>query len=128
MAAEILYKDESYKIIGICMRIHSIMGKGFLESVYTEILEKEFIKENILYKREKKLELYFDGVKLKKYFRADFICYNEIILEIKSVSFLHTDFSKQMNNYLQSTRKKLGILINFGESSLVYKRIINNSI
>lgn len=128
MAVEIFYKEESYKIIGLCMRVHKNMGSGFLESVYAEILEKEFQKESIPYEREKKLELYFEGEKLKKYFKADFICYGHIILEIKSVSFLHANFSKQMRNYLKSTQKKLGLLINFGEPSLKYKRIINSAV
>lgn len=125
MDEKILFKDESYKIIGICMKIHSAMGKGFLEAVYCEILEKELIKENIPYQREVKLNLFYEGEQLKKTYRADFLCYNEIILEIKSVNFLSESLYKQTLNYLKATNKKLGILINFGEQSLKYKRIIN---
>ena len=125
MDDKILYKDESYKIIGICMYIHSKLGFGFLESVYCEILEKEFIKHHIPYQREIKLDLFFDGEKLEKKFKADFICYDDIILEIKSVSFLHENFTRQTLNYLKATNKKLGLLINFGEKYLKYKRIIN---
>lgn len=125
MEEKILYKDESYKIIGIRMNIHSIMGIGFLEAVYCEVLEKEFIKNNIPYQREVKLDLYFNGEKLNKKYVADFVCFDQIILEIKSVSFLHDNFTKQTLNYLKATNKKLGILINFGEKSLKYKRIIN---
>lgn len=107
------------------MKIHSAMGKGFLEAVYCEILEKELIKENIPYQREVKLNLFYEGEQLKKTYRADFLCYNEIILEIKSVNFLSESLYKQTLNYLKATNKKLGILINFGEQSLKYKRIIN---
>jgi len=122
---KILFKEESFKIIGICMKIHSTMGKGFLESVYSEILEKEFITNKIPYEREMKLELFYEATKLNKYFKADFVCYDDIILEIKSVQFLNNVFKKQLYNYLKATNKKLGILINFGEDSLTYKRIIN---
>ncbi len=125
MDEKIIYKDESFKIIGICMNIHSTMGFGFLEAVYAEILEKEFIKNNIPYQREVKLDLFFNGEKLDKKYKADFVCFDDIILEIKSVSFLHENFTKQTINYLKATNKILGLLINFGEKSLKYKRIIN---
>ena len=125
MEEKIIYKDESFKIIGICMNIHSIMGHGFLEAVYAEVLEKEFIKNNIPYQREVKLDLFFNGEKLSKKYKADFVCFDEIILEIKSTSFLHENFTKQTINYLKATNKKLGLLINFGEKSLKHKRIIN---
>ena len=75
MEEKILYKEESYKIIGICMNIHSTMGIGFLEAVYCEVLEKEFIKNNIPYQREVKLDLYFNGDKLEKKYKADFLCF-----------------------------------------------------
>lgn len=125
MEKKILYKEESYKIIGICMNIHSTMGNGFLEAVYGEVLEKEFMKNNIPYQREVKLDLFFNGEKLDKKYKADFVCFDNIILEIKSVTFLHENFTKQTLNYLKATHKKLGLLINFGEKSLQYKRIIN---
>ncbi len=125
MEEKIIFKDESFKIIGICMNIHSIMGHGFLEAVYAEVLEKEFIKNNIPYQREVRLDLFFNGEKLDKKYKADFVCFGDIILEIKSVSFLHENFTRQTLNYLKATNKKLGLLINFGEKSLRYKRIIN---
>ena len=125
MNEKIIFKEESYKIIGICMNIHSTLGNGFLEAVYSEVLEKEFIKNNIPYKREVKLDLFFNGEKLDKKYKADFICFDNIILEIKAVSFIHENFTKQTLNYLKATDKKLGLLINFGEKSLKYKRIIN---
>ncbi len=125
MDEKIIFKEESYKIIGIYMNIHSTLGNGFLEAVYCEVLEKEFIKNNIPYKREVKLDLFFNGEKLDKKYKADFICFDNIILEIKAVSFIHENFTKQILNYLKATDKKLGLLINFGEKSLKYKRIIN---
>lgn len=125
MNEKIIFKEESYKIIGICMNIHSTLGNGFLEAVYSEVLEKEFVKNNIPYQREVKLDLFFNGEKLDKKYKADFICFDNIILEIKAVSFIHENFTKQILNYLKATDKKLGLLINFGEKSLKYKRIIN---
>lgn len=125
MPEKILYKDESYKIIGICMDIHSTLGNGFAEAVYSEILEKEFIKNNIPYEKEKMLKIFFKGEELNKRYKADYVCYNEIVIELKSTTFLHENFSGQLLNYLKATNKKLGILINFGEKFLKYKRIIN---
>ena len=125
MDEKIIFKEESYKIIGICMNIHSTLGNGFLEAVYSEVLEKEFVKNNIPYQKEVKLDLFFNGEKLDKKYKADFICFDNIILEIKAVSFIHENFTKQTLNYLKATDKKLGLLINFGEKSLKYKRIIN---
>lgn len=122
MDEKIIFKEESYKIIGICMNIHSTLGNGFLEAVYSEVLEKEFVKNNIPYQREVKLDLFFNGEKLDKKYKADFICFDNIILEIKAVSFIHENFTKQTLNYLKATDKKLGLLINFGEKSLKYKK------
>jgi len=124
---DILFKDESFKIIGACMKVHTELGPGFLEAVYQEALEKEFIKRNIPYKRQPKLTLYYDGVKLKKYYVADFFCYDSIVLELKVTQFVLDSHYKQLQNSLKLSRYKLGLLINFGTSSLTYKRIINHS-
>ena len=122
---KILYKEESFKIIGACMKVHRLLGAGFLEAVYEEALEKEFLTQNIPFKRQLKLELYYDNEKLNKCYRADFVCYDSIILEIKAVSHIPDIFYAQLKNYLKCTNKELGMLINFGAASLSYKRIIN---
>ena len=124
---EILYKEESYKIIGACMKVHRELGSGFLEAVYDEALKKEFMKSQIPFKSQVKLKVFYEGEQLKKYYIADFICYGKIILEIKSVSQIPIVFYSQLKNYLTATKKELGILINFGQPSLVYKRIINSN-
>lgn len=85
--AEILFKEESYAIIGACIKVHSELGAGFLEAVYQEALEKEFTKRNIPYQRQPKLALFFDGELLKKYYIADFLCYESIVLELKATPF-----------------------------------------
>lgn len=125
--ADILYKDESYKIIGACMKVHSELGAGFLESVYQEALEKQFIKEGIFYEREKLLKIDFDGQQLKKSFKADYVCYDKIIVELKAAIFIHNDNIEQTRNYLKATKLQLGLLVNFGEPSLKYKRVLNSS-
>ena len=122
---EIVFKNESYKIIGACMEVHKKLGAGFLESVYSEALELEFVKANIPYEREKKLLVFYDNQPLKKYFKADFVCYNSIIIELKAVNYLTDADIHQTTNNIKATQYKLGLLINFGSSSLMSKRIVN---
>lgn len=126
--SKILYKEESYAIVGACMKVHRALGPGFLEAVYEEVLEKEFIIQNIPYKRQVQLDLYYEGVKLKKHYRADFICYDSIIVELKAVTQIPSVFYAQLQNYLKCTNMELGMLINFGTPSLTYKRIVNSKI
>ncbi len=123
---KILYKEESFKIIGACMKVHRSLGAGFLEAVYEEAMEKEFQIQKIPFKKQVKLELYYDNQKLKKQYRADFVCYDTIILEIKAVSQIPVAFYAQLKNYLKCTNMGLGMLINFGTPSLTYKRILNS--
>jgi GxxExxY protein len=124
--SKILYKDESYAIVGACMKVHRALGPGFLEAVYEAVLEKEFIIQNISYKKQVQLDLYYEGVKLKKHYRADFVCYDSIIVELKAVAQIPTVFYAQLQNYLKCTNMELGLLINFGTPSLTYKRIVNS--
>ena len=123
--SKILYKDESYKIVGACMKVHRSLGSGFLEAVYQEALIREFESLKIPFESQVKLAVFYNGEKLKKYYIADFICYDKIIIEIKSVSKMPVVFYSQLKNYLTATKKELGMLVNFGEPSLVYKRILN---
>jgi GxxExxY protein len=126
--SKIVYKDESYAIVGACMKVHRALGPGFLEAVYEEVLEKEFIIQNIPYKKQVQLDLYYEGVKLKKHYRADFVCYDSIIVELKAVAHIPSVFYAQLQNYLKCTNMELGLLINFGTPSLTYKRIVNSKI
>lgn len=107
------------------MKVHSSLGSGFLESVYSEALTTEFEKRKIPFEREKKIELFYDGNKMNKYFKADFVCYEKIIVEIKSKTILLKIDEQQIVNYLKATNYQLGLLVNFGERSLKYKRFIN---
>ena len=121
---ELLYKEEAFKIIGAAMEVHKELGNGFLEAVYQEALEIEFKTQGIPYIREPKLEIYYKGQKLKKYYVADFICYDKIIVETKALSGIESKNIGQTLNYLKATGYKLGLVINFGEESLKYKRLI----
>jgi len=122
---DLLYKDECYAIVGACMNVHAKLGAGFLESVYAEALSKELEKRKIPFVKEKKLNLYYDGEKMNKYFKADFICFDSIIVELKSKSCLLKIDDQQTVNYLKATNYQLGLLVNFGEKSLRYKRFVN---
>lgn len=107
------------------MKVHAELGAGFLESVYQEALEKQFIKDNVPYKREQKLRIQFDSELLDKYFKSDFVCYDKIIMELKSTPMIYKKDEEQLVNYLKATNIKLGILVCFGSKSLTYKRIVH---
>jgi GxxExxY protein len=119
-----LYQDESYKIIGAAIKVHRELGCGFLEAVYAEALEIEFKKQGIPNEREALLTISYDGIILNKKYVADFNCYDKIIVELKAVKELDNIDEAQVFNYLKATGYKLGLLINFGEPSLTYKRIV----
>ena len=108
------------------MKVHSIMGSGFLEAVYQEALEREFKSNDIPYQQQLKLNVFYGDQKLNKYYKADFLCYDEIILELKVMKYLSNNEYLQINNYLKATNKSLGILLNFGTPSFTYHRVINN--
>ena len=121
---ELIYKDEAYKIIGACMAVHRELGCGFLEAVYAEALEMEFLNQKIPFKREVPLTIEYKGQPLSKNYLADYICYDKIIVELKAVNKLESVHEAQVLNYLKATGHKLGILVNFGEQLLRYKRIV----
>ena len=121
---EFIFKEESYKIIGAAMEVHRVLGSGFLEAVYQEALSLEFDKRGIPYKKECKLEVNYKGDILSKYYDADFVCFDKIIVETKATRELTGIDESQVINYLKATNFKLGLLFNFGEESLVYKRLV----
>ena len=119
----IYYKQESYSIIGAALEVYNNLRHGFLEPVYQEALEREFIARSIPYEREKELTIYYKDKPLKQTYKADFVCYGEIIVELKAVSELNDAHRSQLYNYLHATGCTLGILINFGNSErLEYER------
>jgi GxxExxY protein len=121
---ELLYKEESYKIIGICMNVHKELGRGLLEIVYKDALEYEFKLQKIPYEREKEYKIFYKDIILPHKFYADFVVYENIILEIKACSLIIDEFIKQTLSYLAIAKSPLGIIVNFGEESLKYKRVL----
>jgi GxxExxY protein len=124
---ELIYKQEAYIIIGCAMEVHKYLGRGFSEAVYQEAFEYELNEAKILYYREKELYIQYKDILLQKKYIADFMCFDKIIVELKAVSCLEGFHEAQIINYLKVTGFKLGLLINFGEDSLVYKRFVLSS-
>lgn len=120
---DILFKEESFRIIGAAIEVHRIIGCGFTEPIYQEALEEEFKLRNIPYQREKAIHITYKGKVLSKDFRPDFICYDNIIVELKAVDDFVDEHFSQVYNYLKTTELQLGVLINFGRKSLIHKRI-----
>ena len=112
----IIRKEDSYKIVGAAMEVYNQLGHGFLEAVYQEALEREFKSRGIPYEREKELIIFYKGEPLEQTYKADFICYEDIIVELKAVAMLQDSHRSQVYNYLRATKNKLGLLINFGNS------------
>ena len=124
MIEELLFKEECYRIIGVCMKIHSILGLGFKEIIYKDALEIELQREKISYSREKSFKVLYEGVILPRRFAVDFMVFDCIVLEIKAASFIHSENFRQTLNYLKASEIKLAILINFGTPRLEFQRIV----
>jgi len=124
MEEDFLYELETYQIIRAMMDVHSVLGCGFLEAVYQEALALEFEQRNIPFEKEKKLLLFYKGIQLEKFYVADFVCFGKIIVELKALTALTPTHDSIMINYLKATTLKVGLLGNFGEKSLRYKRLV----
>ena len=119
----IIHKEESYKVVGAAFKVYNTLGSGFLEAVYQEALEIELQRQGIPYEREKELKIQYDGIELKQTYKADFVCFGKIIVELKAVSALEDAHRSQVYNYLHATNYKLGLLLNFGcPDELEYER------
>jgi GxxExxY protein len=121
---DILYKEESFKIIGRCMEVHRELGKGHDEIIYKDALEFEFGQTGIPFSREKEYLIQYKAIVLRHKYFADFVVFDKILLETKAVDRLDQSHIKQVLNYLAAAKLKLGLLVNFGENSLVYKRVV----
>ena len=114
MNTEILFKDESYKIVGACFELYREKGCGFLESVYQECMEIELRLQGIPFIPQKPLALEYKGCPLRSKYEPDFICYDKIVLELKAVIELTDEHLAKVQNYLKATDLNLGLLVNFG--------------
>jgi len=122
---DILYKEESYAILGACFEVYKDKGCGFLEPVYQECLQIELAFRKIPFKAQRKLGLTYKGQLLTQSYEPDFICYDKIIIELKAVSELTDKHRAQVHNYLKATDMHLGLLVNFGHyPGLEHERIV----
>ena len=120
-----LFKDEAYKIIGCCFKVYNQLGHGFLEAVYQEALEIELSKNQVPFKSQQAIHIYYDGRALKQKYIPDLIAYDKIILELKSCKNIDPSHQAQLFNYLKASNLNIGYLINFGaKNELEYERII----
>ena len=121
---EFLHEEITYKIVGIGMKIHRELGPGFLEAVYEEAMIIELQKAGIIFKNQVELDVYYRGEKLNKKYRADFIIDDKVLVELKGTHGLTETDEAQMINYLKATKLQVGLMLNFGKSSLEWKRIV----
>ena len=118
---------KTFAIIGAAMELHQIMGCGFLEAVYQEALSLEFELRHIPFQREIGLPIIYKGKRLDTSYRADFLCYGSVIVEVKALTQISGTEESQIINYLKATKLEIGLLVNFGTQSLQYKRYIFSS-
>ncbi len=122
---KLIYPEESYAIMGACFNVYKDKGCGFTEPIYQECMEIELEYQAIPFHAQKRMKLVYRGKELKRTFKPDFICYDKIIVELKSVSQLIDEHRAQVLNYLNATGFQLGLLVNFGHFPKVeYERII----
>ena len=109
-----LYKDETYAIHGALFEVYRVLGCGFLEAVYQQALEMELTQRNIPFASQVEIDVEYKGMKLEQTYRADLVCYDKIILELKAVQHLLPEHEAQLQNYLRATKMRVGLLVNFG--------------
>jgi GxxExxY protein len=126
MSDNLIYRDESFKIVGACFEVYNDKGCGFLEAVYQECLEIEHRYQGIPFVPHRQLDLFYREEELKQKYIPDFVCYEKIIVEIKAVSKLTDEHRSQVINYLNATGYQLGLLVNFGgHPKLEWERFVH---
>lgn len=112
--SQLLFEEETFVIRGAVFEVYREMGYGFLEPVYQECLENEFASKGISFVSQPELKLNYKGQPLKQTYRPDFICYEQIIIELKAVKNIAPEHRAQVLNYLKATNLRLGLLVNSG--------------
>jgi GxxExxY protein len=121
----ILFKEEVYEIVGLCMEVYNSLGYGFLEIVYKDAMEIDFLEKNMEHQREKEFPIFYKGKKLRRTFFADFLVSDKIIVEVKAnAEGIPDDAIAQTINYLKASGIRIGLIINFNKRKLEYKRVI----
>jgi GxxExxY protein len=122
---ELIFKEEAYEIAGAAMEVYYTLGRGFLEPLYQEALAVEFERRRIPFEREKRLDLFYKGIKLRKTYSPDFVCYGQIVVELKVIPRITNIEVSQLINYLKVMKLRLGMIANFGsERTLEWKRYV----
>ena len=124
--SDLLHSDLTHAIIGAAMEVHRTLGAGFLEAVYEDALAVEFGIQGLRYEQQKPLCVFYKGHKVRDYI-CDFLVEEKVLVELKAVKELTVIEESQLLNYLKGTGLELGLLINFGTSSLKYKRFIKTN-
>jgi GxxExxY protein len=121
---ELIYKEEAFKLVGLCLEIHRELGQGYDEVIYKDALAVELARAGIPFSRERKFEVSYKGVVLPHSYFADFVIWDKILFEAKACENLADAHVKQVLNYLATSKLQLGLLVNFGSSSLEWKRVV----
>ena len=121
---ELIHKEEAFKLVGLCMDVHRELGQGHDEIIYKDALVVELGSAGIPFSRERKFEVSYKGVVLPHSYFADFVIWDKILVEAKACESLADAHVKQVLNYLAASKLQLGLLVNFGSTSLEWKRVV----
>lgn len=125
--SDLVYKDEVFKLVGLCMEVHRELGRGQEEVIYKDAFVVELQRAQIPYAREKIYTVTYKGVILPHHFYADFVIWEKIVFEAKAVDHLNDSHIRQVVNYLSVSNLQLGLLVNFGSESLEWKRFVRST-
>lgn len=122
---DMIGEESTYEIIGAAMEVHKQLGSGFLEAVYQEALERELVLRGIPFEAQPQIQIFYKGIPLNKYYQADFVCFGDVIVELKAVSQITPEHQAQVLNYLKATGYQVALLLNFGTPHLDYRRFVS---
>ncbi len=122
------FREETYAIVGAAIEVQKVLGLGFSELVYHDALCRELELRGIPFESEKDIEVLYKGAPLARTYRADLICYGQIIVELKAVECLLPEHTAQLINYLRATSLPMGVLINFGENKINFRPVPNSAL